>query len=113
MNNNIKIPEELDVGYIVRQIKRLRIENGYSQDELSKVLDINRATYMRIESGYTNPNLEFVYKLAQIYGCSIECLTKDTTVQRTVDATGLLPQQVQLIEQLIYQFKKANFSPSK
>lgn len=55
-------------------LKKLRTENRYSQDLLAKILGISRLSYMKYESGETEPPVEIVRKLAKIYKVSYNTL---------------------------------------
>lgn len=55
-------------------LKKLRIENRYSQDLLAKVLGVSRLSYMKYESGEVEPPLEIVRKLSKIYKVSYKIL---------------------------------------
>ena len=64
---------------------KLRQENRYSQNLLSKVLGISRQAYMKYESGEVEPSVEIVRKLSKIYlplsyaGKRLFCECKGTT----------------------------------
>ena len=53
---------------------KLRQENRYSQNLLSKVLGISRQAYMKYESGEVEPSVEIVRKLSKIYKVSYDVL---------------------------------------
>lgn len=55
-------------------LKKLRIENRYSQDLLAKILGISRLSYMKYESGEVEPSVEIVRKLSKIYKVSYKTL---------------------------------------
>ena len=46
-------------------LKIARIKKGLSQEELSKMIDISRATYRNIESGKTEPKRNVMEKLSE------------------------------------------------
>ena len=57
---------------IVTNIKnplvRRRIQFGYSQQDISKLLGITQSQYSRIEKGASHPN-KHLKKLSEIFGC--------------------------------------------
>lgn len=55
-------------------VRERRIEKGWTQDELGERLDVSRQTINSIERGRYNPSLILAYKLAQLFGCTIEQL---------------------------------------
>ena len=44
-------------------IKSLRIDNDYSQNDLSKALGITRSRYSNYENGISEPNIEILIKI--------------------------------------------------
>ena len=57
-------------------IKKLRKQEGFSQDKLARLADIPYNTLVKIESGKSsNPTFETLSKLADVFGISIDELT--------------------------------------
>src|SRR5699024_5183745 len=52
----------------------LRIENGYKQDDLAKVLNVTASGYGYYEQGRNEPSLETLYKIAHFYKLSVDYL---------------------------------------
>jgi transcriptional regulator with XRE-family HTH domain len=55
----------------VEAVKRIRQEQGLSQQALAKKADVNKVTLIRIESGKGNPNIETLEKLADALGVEL------------------------------------------
>ena len=53
---------------IINPLERRRIQFGYSQQEISKLLGITQSQYSRIEKGDSDPN-KHLKKLSEIFGC--------------------------------------------
>ena len=53
---------------ITNPLERRRIQFGYSQQEISKLLGITQSQYSRIEKGISDPN-KHLKKLSEIFGC--------------------------------------------
>ncbi|MBE6746639.1 MAG: helix-turn-helix transcriptional regulator [Ruminococcaceae bacterium] len=58
-------------------LKKLRMENGYSQEKLCAELqrrscDIGRTTYAKYEGGELNIKVSVLVELKKIYGCSYD-----------------------------------------
>lgn len=69
----------LDIG---DEILRLRIEKGWSQAELAKRADTKQANISRLESGLSNPSVNFLQKLAKSLDATVAIrLEKITTSQ--------------------------------
>lgn len=56
------------------RVKELRTERGMTQEELADDVGVSRQTIISIESGRYNPSILLAYKLARIFGESIEAL---------------------------------------
>ena len=60
MNNNIN------------RLKQLRIDQGYSQKQVSDYLGIDQSNLSKIETDKRNLNLDLLDKLCLLYNCSPE-----------------------------------------
>ena len=54
------------------RIKVLRAERDWSQAELAEKLDVSRQTVNAIETGKYDPSLPLAFKIAELFGQSIE-----------------------------------------
>jgi len=62
---------------IAKNIKRLRKQQGLSQDKLSKLADISHNTIIKIESGaIQSPTVDTASKIAKALGVSLDDLMK-------------------------------------
>lgn len=55
-------------------LKQTRINRGLSQKEVAEKLGVAKSTYSMYESGYREPNLETIIKIADIYDVSTDYL---------------------------------------
>ena len=62
-------------------IRNIRIDNGYTQDQIAKYLGISQNTYSQYEIGVLNYPLDAVVKLADFYGVSTDYLLGRTSVK--------------------------------
>ena len=53
---------------ITNPLERRRLQHGYNQQEISKLLGITQSQYSRIEKGVSDPN-KHLKKLSNIFGC--------------------------------------------
>ncbi len=53
-----------------KTLRNVRLACGFSQDEVAKVLQVNRATYTYYENGKTTPDVQALRILAEFYGIS-------------------------------------------
>ena len=54
------------------RIKELRAEKGLTQEELAKKVGVRRETIVFLEKGKYNPSLMLAYKIAKVFGKTIE-----------------------------------------
>jgi putative transcriptional regulator len=59
------------------RLKELRAERGWSQAELAERLDVSRQSVNAIESGKYDPSLPLAFKIARLFGQSIEAIFRD------------------------------------
>lgn len=50
----------------------LRREHGWSQQKLADALGVSRQTVISIERGRFDPSLPLAFRLASLFGCTIE-----------------------------------------
>lgn len=55
-------------------LKKLRIDYGYTQQNLADLLKIDRSAYTYYESGKTNPSIDKLIRLANLYGVTVDKL---------------------------------------
>lgn len=54
------------------RLKARRVELGYSQDDMAKMLGISLSTYCHKEKGKTSFNIEEIIKLVLFLNCKFE-----------------------------------------
>ncbi|MFI3326761.1 MAG: helix-turn-helix transcriptional regulator [Clostridia bacterium] len=58
------------------RIKFLREKKGYTQQYVADVLGVHRSTYSYYETGKTEPSLDSIIKLSNLYDISLDRLLK-------------------------------------
>jgi len=58
-------------------LKDLRAARGWSQAALAEKLDVSRQTVISIETGKYDPSLPLAFKIARVFGQSIETIFDD------------------------------------
>lgn len=56
---------------LLNNIKRMRFENGMTQEELALRTGVSRQTIMSIERGETNPSVLLALKIAAAFGVPV------------------------------------------
>lgn len=57
---------------MLHKLKGKRVEKGYTQIDMSKLLGIEKATYTRKENGKAPFRLDEIYKILKILDCKFE-----------------------------------------
>ena len=59
------------------RLKVLRAERDWSQADLAGRLDVSRQSVNAIETGKYDPSLPLAFKIARLFGLSIEAIFED------------------------------------
>ena len=99
----------------MNRIKAERLSRKLSQDELAKMLNIDRSTIARWESGEMRPRASKLLKLSEIFDCSVDDLLCDNVlIERTPEilppASDMLNESQEL---LIEHLKNAGYNDEK
>ena len=54
------------------QLRALRGERGWSQQQLGELLDVSRQSVNAIEAGRYDPSLPLAFRIAELFGLPIE-----------------------------------------
>lgn len=76
---------------VAATIRQLRKNAGYTQDKVSRLLNIQRATYCNYENGSRAPSLETIIALAELYQVSVDYLVRGIDA---VPCTGILSKEL-------------------
>ena len=58
-------------------LKKLRLENGFSQKTLAEKLKISVKTLSHWETGYSEPSIDFILKLAGFFEVTTDYILSD------------------------------------
>lgn len=78
---------------ISHNLKKLRLEKGLTQIELSKNLNINRATYAHYETGRREPDIETLKLLADYFNVSVDYLLGNSDIKTTPNSKEDTPAE--------------------
>ena len=59
---------------LYERIKRVRLENGLTQQQVAQALGLNSVTYLRYEKGQRQMPLELLPKLADLFDVTLDYL---------------------------------------
>ena len=75
---------------IAKNIKMMRKASSYTQEKVASFLGINRSAYSNYELGFRELPLEYMEKLADLYGCDAYVLyEEDAVVIKNMLSTAL------------------------
>lgn len=57
---------------MMNHIKKIRLEKGIKQGDLADMLSVKQTTVSGWETGYREPDLESLKRMADIFDCSID-----------------------------------------
>ena len=57
---------------LAQQLIYIRKANGYTQQQLSAAIGINRSTYASYETGRNMPNVYILDSIAQVFGITVD-----------------------------------------
>lgn len=56
------------------RVKELRTERGMTQQQLADMVGVSSRTIISIEKGQYNPSIMLAYRMARVFGVSVEDL---------------------------------------
>jgi putative transcriptional regulator len=62
---------------VKNRLKVLRAERNWSQGDLAQRLEVSRQSVNAIETGKYDPSLPLAFKLARVFGTTIESIFED------------------------------------
>lgn len=86
------------------KLKELRNQAKQPQRKVAAALDIDTATYSKIENGKYMPNRDFVLRLATFFGCDSEMLIKLWLADRVVEMVKdeqVAPEAMELAAKIV------------
>lgn len=72
---------KININYenIGKNIKKLRLKNGYTQEELSELVDITCSYVGQIERNERKISIDKLYKIANVFNVSIDSIIEKTS----------------------------------
>ena len=66
------------------KVKELRAEHGMTQQQLADMVGVSSRTIISIEKGQYNPSIMLAYRMAKVFGVSVEelcCLEENKRLE--------------------------------
>lgn len=81
------------------KIKELRLKNGYSQQEIAKLLNTSQSNYSKYERNEIEPDIQTIIKLADYFHTTTDNLLGHN-VPYLLDISTLSQEQKELLEEI-------------
>ncbi len=78
---------------MLNQVKELRSERGWTQEELGALVGVSRQTIISIETGRYNPSIMLAFRIAHAFGKTIEEVFLCAAEAAAADAATAEPGQ--------------------
>lgn len=86
-------------------IKRLRLEKGYTQKQVAEKMGVNGPTVSKWEKTLRLPSVEMLIKVAQLYDVSLYYLLGIGEAEKQIDFDNMSKEQSELLFDLISDFE--------
>lgn len=87
--------------YLHKKIRKLRKEKGYSQQQLADLLDIHLTHINRLENDHSQPSIEIIKKIINIFEVSADFLLDDNNDSFEIEIENRnLAEKIRLIDKL-------------
>ncbi|WP_105169930.1 helix-turn-helix domain-containing protein [Pseudoalteromonas sp. T1lg23B] len=80
-------------------IRKLRLQKGWSQEQLAQLSGLSLRTIQRIERGQT-PSLESLRSLAAVFETTVASLQQELTMKTDTNTAAISDQENKVIEQV-------------
>lgn len=90
-----------------KKIKELRNKYRLTQTELATQIGVTKSTVAAYENDSRTPSYDVLIKMADVFKVSIDSLLYNRS-EGALDASGLNPEQLQIVENLIVHFRRSN-----
>ena len=87
------------------KVKRLKEQQGWTQSDLARKLELTRASVNAWEMGISVPSTRYIIELAQLFHVSTDLLL-GLGSNRTVDASGLTDEDLLLLTGIAQHLRK-------
>ena len=88
------------------RLKDLRIENGYTQQELADKLNVSHNTIVRWENNYKVPTKNHIMQLSELFCTSLDYLV-GINKKRSIVVSHLTEDQINILNSLVTEFQFA------
>lgn len=105
-SKNISIKKRGGANMLNENIKNLRKNKGYTQEELANKLNVVRQTISKWEKGYSVPDAELLKKLAEMLDTDVSQLL-GSTIEQDANVDVIAEQLARINEQLVTKNRRS------
>lgn len=92
---------------IGQKLRELRIGNSLQQDQVARLVGVERSTVSLWENDLRQPSFALLVRLADLYGVTTDYLLGRTN-SRSLDLSGLTAEEAAMISQLVASMTAKN-----
>lgn len=78
---------------LAKTLRQLRLNAGFTQQNIADALNINRSTYTYYETGKTTPDIHTLKVLARVFDVPIDAFLVDQPIKSLSDFEGKRPKK--------------------
>lgn len=76
------------------KLRQLRVNSGYTQQNIADALNINRSTYTYYETGKTTPDISTLQALSKIFKVHIDAFLEEEPTRSLASTEGRRPKKI-------------------
>lgn len=92
----------------MERLKQLRTDAGLTQQDVARLLGVERSTYVKYERGQSDPPTATLIRLADYFGVSVDYVIGRDFSLATAGSNGLPPDLLSDEEQLLVMYRSMN-----
>lgn len=84
-------------------IKRIRKERGYSQEQLADLLGISQPALSYYEKGINEPSIDMLVKMSHVLDCSIDeiCCNNIKTIELDKNKKDKIKDAIEVLKEIV------------
>lgn len=95
-----------DVNSLGNAIRAARLKKGYTQEQLSEILDITPAHLKHMEGGRRNPSVPLLFQMMELLDLSVDALVfPDRGTAHVLHTDGLTDREQEALARLVDAMK--------
>ena len=80
------------------RLKELRTDNDMLQSDLAEKLNLKSSAISKYEKGLTQPSIETIKKLAEIFNVTVDYLVGASDIKNPYDVNRITPNEADLVD---------------